>query len=160
MALPLTAFFRHGSRRQQAMADMLGPFFDRFSGRTVIVHCGLDVRWLTELLATGGGGRHLRFDLRHAQSRPVSPLEHVIQRLILPLALPLPLILRIDPDAILVRHLLRSGTICDPSETAWILDEIGTRFHAALRRDANGMRLERSLPPEENSFSLPAGWTT
>ncbi|MHB8346469.1 MAG: hypothetical protein ACYDHM_04640 [Acidiferrobacterales bacterium] len=145
---------RRNARRRGTAHELL---FARFSGRTIIVHSGLGIEWMKELLATGGGGRHLRFDIRQTQPRSPGPLERVVREQVLPLALPLPLVLKIGSKTILVRHLICNDAICHPAEIVWMLDEIGTRFHAALHFGTDGLRLERGLPPEENEINNPSG---
>ncbi len=145
---------RHKRSARQS-ADTFGRFFRRFVGRTVIVHCGLSIDWLAELLTLGGGGGHLRFDIRQRPSSSPRLLEKVIAGEVLALALPLPLMLKVEPGVILVRHLIRDGTICHPSEIAWMLDEIGDRFHAALRLEGGRLHCERGLLPEENEVRMP-----
>ncbi len=128
----------------------LAQFFERFAGRSIIVHRGFQGDWLARLLKLPGGGAYFRLDLRQAHGRP-SPLEQVVQEHVLPLQLPLPLVLRVEADQVLVRHLTRAdGRVLDPSEVGWILDEIPTRHHARLRRQDAGLRVESGLDVADN----------
>ncbi len=143
------------------MPQATGPvarFFERFAGRTVIVHSGLDIDWVAELFTLGGGGGHLRFDVRQIPSSRPQPLERVVTDALLPLALPLPLLLKIGPKAILVRHLIRDGVICPPDNLAWISEEIDDRFHVALRLAGNRLHHIRGIPLDDNDIHvLPTG---
>ena len=153
----LVTLIRRRGRSARRRATAYGPFFAKFTGRTIIVHSGLGIEWTNDLLTVGGGGGHLRFDIRQARPRSPGPLERVVREQVLPLALPLPLVVKVEPTTMLVRHLNRNGTICHPADIVWMLDEIGTRFHAALYLEADGLRLRRGLPPEENEIHS-ASW--
>jgi len=143
-------------RRMAHSPQGLGrAFFERFAGRTILVHDGLGIEWMQELLSMGGGGSHLRFDVRQTRSQPPKPLEWVIQEHILPLTLPLPLLLKIGSKTILVRHLVRHGATCHPGDIAWMLDEIERRFHTALHMEPGLWRIEAGLPPADNEVELP-----
>lgn len=110
---------------------------------------------MRELLTVGGRGGHFRFDIRQSQSQPPSPLDWIIRKHVLELGLPLPLLLKVDHQTIWVRHLTRHEAICHPADIAWILDEIEGSFHAALRREADGLHVEAGLPPQDNDVELP-----
>lgn len=125
-------------------------FFERFAGRSIIVHRGFEDDWLERLLKLPGGGGYFRLDLRQ-DAGAASPLEQVVQAHVLPLELPLPLILRVAADEVLVRHLSRAGGgTLDPSEIGWLLDEIEARHHARLRRQGDTLATERGIDPADN----------
>jgi hypothetical protein len=100
-------------------------FFQRYRARTLIVHTGLTIDWLEELLKQGGGGGHFRIDARLTPARTPTPVEWVVHGFILPLGLPLPLIARVSDDSIGIRHLVRHGAVCHPTDIAWILEDMG-----------------------------------
>ncbi len=110
-------------------------FFERFSVRTIVVHDGLRGEWIPKLLKVGGGVGHLRFDLRQVLSQLPTALEWVVRQHILPLSLPAPLLLKVGPATILIRHLVRHSAVCDPAEIARIRDEIDGRFHVTLHSE-------------------------
>ncbi len=138
-------------------------FFQRYRARTLIVHAGLTVDWLEELLKQGGGGGHFRIDARLTPARTPTPVEWVVHEFIVPLALPLPLIARVSDQSIRIRHLVRHGALCHPSDIAWILDDMGDdgtglgRAHVVLYKHGDGFRAERGIAPEDNAIDTPYG---
>jgi hypothetical protein len=91
-------------------------FVDRYAGRAVIVHGGLSLGWVEELLKEGGGAGHFRFDVRHALGRRPRRIEWLVHEQLLPLQLPLPFFLRVDDNGVRERHLVRNGAPVHPSE--------------------------------------------
>lgn len=145
------------TRRQQR-------FFDRFDRRTLIVHAGLTVQWMEELLKVGGGGGHFRVDTRIPLTEKPTPVEWVVHEFILPLQLPLPVLLRVHTDTIIVRHLTDRGYVRHPADIAWLLDDMKSvdeggrgRVHARLVRHARGFIVERGIPPEDNGIEVGDG---
>ncbi len=67
----------------------------------------------------------------------------------MPLALPHSLVLKIKPETIRVRHTICNDAIFHPADIAWMLDEIGSHCQHALYLEADGLRLERGLPPNK-----------
>lgn len=128
-------------------------FFERFGRRTVIVHRGFDPEWLEQLLKLPGGAGHFRVDARRAPGRRPTPIEWLVHEHLLALELPLPLLVKVGRDELLLRHLTRAGGgMLDPSEIGWILDEIDTRYHARLSRRDDGFEIERGLPVSDNEI--------
>ena len=128
-------------------------FAARFAGRTLIVHAGLSPGWVAELLKEGGGGAHFRFDARRRAPGPPTPLEWVVQRHILPLACPLPLLVKVDADCLYLRHLTRGGAAVHPSEIAWMLDELPRRAHWTLRM-GGAARAAHGIPLNDNRLDF------
>ncbi|OYV74835.1 MAG: hypothetical protein B7Z70_11455 [Acidithiobacillus ferrivorans] len=127
-------------------------FLERFARRTIIMHGGFAPGWLAELLKEPGGGGHFRLDLRIPPGTPPSPIEWVMHRFVLPLDLPLPCILRVDEDAIYLRHLLHGEMVGHPSEIPWMLDSIRERHHARLEAVAGGYQSFAGMPRAENAI--------
>lgn len=143
-------------RRREALAT---SFFGLFEGRSLIVHQGLTAAWIDELLKTGGGGRHLRIDMRTMGADDPAPVAWVLRETVLPLALPLPLILLVESGTIRIRHLRQNGHVRHPADIPWILDDIRdrNREHALVVRDRGHLRAELRLPAEDNDVETPYG---
>lgn len=136
-------------------------FFARYTGRTLIVHAGLSVQWMEELLKVGGGGGHFRFDTRQPPDHKPTPVEWVVHEFILPLHLPLPLLMQVGLNDIAVRHLTDRGYTRHPADIAWLLEDMKSerdggrgRVHARLRSGAAGFIVERGIPPEDNGIKV------
>ena len=145
-------------------AERQERFFARYAGRTLIVHAGLTVDWMEELLKIGGGGGHFRVDTRQMPGRKPTPVEWVVHEFVLPLQLPLPMLLRVHHEAIAVRHLTDKGYVRHPADIAWLLDDMKAeseggrgRVHARLVRAAHGFVVERGIPPEDNGIEVGDG---
>lgn len=123
------------------------------------MHSGLRIDWLKELLSLGGGGAHLRVDLRRTDPRQTSALDWMVYRQILPLRLPLPLLLDVRNDRIDVRHLQRFGSICLPTDIAWIVEDMRTRkrVHASLRCIDDRCNCVQGIPIDDNRYFLEDG---
>lgn len=136
-------------------------FLAQYRGRTLIVHQGLTLEWLRELLSVGGGGAHFRVDLRHTDARAGSPLAQVIHRHILPLQLPLPLLLDVHATGIGVRHLQRFGMMCLPTDIAWIVEDmrVRNRVHAYLRVVDGRLVRTVGIAVDDNRYELDDGTT-
>jgi hypothetical protein len=138
-------------------------FFQRYSGRTLIVHAGLTIDWMEELLKVGGGGGHFRIDTRLPPTKPPTAIEWIVHEHVLPLGLPLPLLMQVSPGLVRIRHLQQHGVVRHPADIAWILDDMGDasagggRVHATLRVDGSALRVERGIPPEDNAVETPYG---
>ncbi|MEJ2554528.1 MAG: hypothetical protein P8079_11235, partial [Gammaproteobacteria bacterium] len=102
------------------------------------------------LLKQPGGGGHFRVDVRPPAERRLSPVEWVTREQVLPLDLPLPLLIVVRDDTLLLRHQTRAGLPDHPSEILWFLDEIDTRYHARLRRGAEGFESEYGIDIKDN----------
>lgn len=143
---------------------LITAFFGRYAGHKLIVHAGLEPDWLKELLKTAGGGGIFRYDRRQAAGSPPAPIEYLVGAFVLPLALPLPLLLVVGADHIRVRHLVRDGRTCHPTDINWILDdmardEAAPRVHAILRRRDGGLAVERGIPVEDNAVDTGYGFS-
>ncbi|MHB1670578.1 MAG: hypothetical protein ACYCVM_00740 [Acidiferrobacter sp.] len=133
-------------------------FFGRYRGRTLIIHQGLTVDWLEELLKLGGGGRHFRFDARTPLDAK-NAVSWVVHRYIVPLELPLPVLCDVGCDTITVRHLLTRGRLGHPADIAWILDDMRdkSRVHATLTREAHRLATRPGLPTADNAYEVDFG---
>jgi hypothetical protein len=129
-------------------------FRARFAGRTVIVHAGLTPGWVEELLKEGGGAGHFRFDVRPAPGRRPTPIEWLVHEQLLPLGLPLPFFLRVEDAGVRLRHLVRNGAPVHPSEIAWMLRELDTRYHAFVDFSGNTARVRRAMAESDNRVAL------
>lgn len=133
-----------------AYDSLLNRFLDRYAGRTLIVHAGFPPEWLEELLRQPGGGGHFRLDLRQIGNGRPTPVEWLLERHVLPLGLPQPLLLKVTREWVYLRHLTRNGTVVHPSEIYWFLEEIEQRHHARLRIEGASLYAERGLDPADN----------
>lgn len=136
---------------------LLARFLGRYMNRTIIVHRGIPGRWLTELLKEPGGAGHFRFDARRAPGRRPTPIEWLVHSHVLHLGLPVPLIVQVREDALRVRHLLRAEHLILPCEVPWLLEEIGTRYHALLRPGEKDLDAARGIALEDNRIEAPYG---
>lgn len=138
-------------------ADPLTLFLTRFSGRTIIIHEGLSIGWIAELMKEAGGGAHFRFDVRNVPGRPPTPIEWLIHRHVLPQRLPLPCLMRVEPGYLRLRHLTRGGRVVHPSELYWMLREFPQRVHLVFDL-ANGALIARSgIPLDDNKVDFDLG---
>jgi len=127
-------------------------FFERFRGRTIILHRGFPPGYLAELLKQPGGGGHFRVDLRQLGSEVDSPMDWLLQRHVLPLDLPTPLLLKVEDETIYLRHLLQGSNPGHPSEILWMLDAIHERHHALLQRMPAGLQPRRGMAVDDNAI--------
>lgn len=132
-------------------AASLAAFRERFTGRTIIVHEGLSIGWVAELMKEAGGGAHFRFDMRKAPDTRPTPIEWFVHRQVLPHGLPLPMLLRVEDACVRVRHLVRNGRIVHPSEIYWMLREMPQRVHLELRFDNDEVIARAKLPVDDNA---------
>ncbi|WP_297396032.1 hypothetical protein [Acidiferrobacter sp.] len=139
-------------------ARLLDRFFARYQGRTLIVHQGLTLDWLEELLKLGGGGGHFRIDTRKPENRD-SPVLWLAHHFILPLNLPLPVLCDVGPATIAIRHLHCAGRLCHPADIAWILEDmrVRARVHAALSRDSHRLVTRLGLAVGDNTYEMDLG---
>ncbi|PKY10203.1 hypothetical protein B1757_10810 [Acidithiobacillus marinus] len=127
-------------------------FLKRFNGRTLIVHRGFPDQYFKELLEQPGGGGHFRIDTRIAPSHPPTPIEWVVHQHVLPLDLPLPLLIKVDADALYLRHLLHGTHAGHPSEILWMLDAIRERYHVRLDRQQGTYQAVPGMAVEDNDI--------
>lgn len=125
-------------------------FLERFAGRTVIVHQGLTIGWVSELMKEAGGGAHFRFDMRKPPAGRPTPIEWVMHRHVLPHRLPMPLLIKVDGRDLLIRHLLRNEMPVHPSELYWMLGEFPDRRHLKLTAAGKGFVMSRGMPVSDN----------
>ena len=118
--------------------ELTRRFLQTYEGRTLIIHAGLDMAWLEELLRQPGGAGHFRIDLRRPPGRRPTPVEWLAHEQIRPLGLPLPLLVKVTPGILFLRHLTRGKGLVEPGEILWLLDEIEQRYHALLRSAGDG----------------------
>lgn len=133
-------------------SSRLARFFDRFRRQVIIVHRGFAAEWLEALFKLPGGAGYFRFDVRQAPGWRPTPIEWVVHRHVMPLELPVPLLMKVGREELLLRHLTRDGKVLDPSEIGWMLDEIETRHHARLVRSGDAFEVERGLPVGDNDI--------
>lgn len=136
--------------------DLRERFLDRFAGRTIIVHQGLTIGWVSELMKEAGGGAHFRFDARALPVKRPTPIEWVVERHILPLRLPMPLLIKIDGRDLLIRHLVRNEMPVHPSEIYWMLGEFPERIHFELNASGQGFAMSRRMPVSDNFVDFNA----
>jgi hypothetical protein len=143
--------------RRRDPHTLLARFLERYMNRTIIVHEGLDLGWIEELLKQAGGGGHFRIDARQSPGDEPTPVEWLVHQHVLALGLPLPLIIQVREDGIRIRHLRQGQRTVHPSELLWLLDEIGSRYHALLRPVPDGLHVERSIAVDDNRIEGPYG---
>ncbi len=136
--------------------DLRERFLDRFAGRTIIVHQGLTIGWVGELMKEAGGGAHFRFDARTLPAKRPTPIEWMVERHVLPLCLPMPLLIKIDGRNLLIRHLMRNGMPVHPSEIYWMLGEFPERTHIVLSASGQGFKISRKMPVSDNLVDFNA----
>lgn len=131
-------------------------FFGKFAGKTLIVHAGLGVAWIEELLKLGGGGGHFRIDVRRSESGPETPVEWLVRHAIVPQQLPLPVIIVVDANRLRVRHLRDGQHLCHPVSIAWILEDIRVRdrVHVELTYLKGVFHVARPLAVEDNRSGM------
>ncbi|MBU2754301.1 hypothetical protein HFU84_05740 [Acidithiobacillus sp. CV18-2] len=130
--------------------SLLDRFFTRFARRSIIVHAGFPEGYFAELLKQPGGGGHFRVDVRIAPSNPPSPMDWVIHKQVLTLDLPLPLLIKVGEEELYIRHLVQGKTAGHPSEILWMMDCLGERYHARLRRSRGSLLAERGMDVSDN----------
>lgn len=149
----MLSFFAKKPAASQAV-DLEQAFADRFAGRTLILHAGLSPGWVDELLKEGGGGAHFRIDVRRRPVGAPTPVEWVVQQHILPLACPLPVLIKVERGCLRLRHLTRSGIPVHPSEIIWMLEELPQRAHWALHIGGGGWHAERGIALADNRIQF------
>lgn len=137
--------------------DLRQRFLARYTGCTLIVHEGLTIGWVSELLKEAGGAGHFRFDVRQFDPHKPSPIEWVVHAYIKPLAMPLPALIKIEKDVLFLRHLTRNGKPVHPSEINWMLGEFPRKVHYILRLSTDGFVAEQGMPISENAVDYEAG---
>lgn len=143
--------------RERRRAERLAhEFFRKFAGRTLIVHAGLGVSWIEELLKLGGGGAHFRIDTRGPASRPETAVEWLVRNAIVPQALPLPVVVLVDPNRLRIRHLRDGKHVCHPASIAWILEDIRdrNRVHVELVYVDGRFTATRPLAIDDNRSGM------
>lgn len=133
-------------------------FLQRFAGKTIIVHAGLSIGWVSELNKEAGGGSHFRIDARNAPSRKPTPIEWVVHHHILPHKLPLPLLVKVNGAQLLIRHLTRNYAPVHPSEIYWMLGEFPERAHLVLTTGGQGFAVTRGIPVSDNAVDYDVGF--
>ncbi|MHB1678560.1 MAG: hypothetical protein ACYCSS_13705 [Sulfuriferula sp.] len=131
-------------------------FLVRFAGRTIIVHDGLTIGWVSELMKEAGGGAHFRLDARQAPSPRPTPIEWVVHHHVLPQKLPLPLLIKVEGETLLMRHLVRNEMPVHPSEIYWMLGEFPDRCHLKLSAAGNGFSIARGISIADNFVDFDA----
>ncbi len=139
-------------------------FFDRYAGRSLIVHGGFPDGWLGKLCQEPGGAGHFRIDIRQRPFREKVPLRRLypvqwlVREHILPLDLPLPVLIRVHGrDHLKARHLRRHGGLCDPAEVAMIYADMVKRPHVLLVPEDKGFAVDRLLEPGDSRVASPYG---
>ena len=133
-------------------------FFTRFGGRSIIVHSGLSIGWVSELLKEAGGGQHFRIDARRPPSRRPTPIEWVVHQHLITHHLPMPFVVKIVSNQLWVRHLVRNDMPVHPSEIYWMLSEFPDNFHLKLTIAGKGFITERGMSIADNAINLNATW--
>lgn len=131
-------------------------FLQRFACRTIIVHHGLSIGWVAELMKEAGGGAHFRIDARLLSAKRPTPIEWFVRRHLLAHELPLPLLVKVDGERLLVRHLVRNGMPVHPSEIYWMLGEFPDRRHLELTVSGDGFAMVRGMDVDDNFIDFDA----
>lgn len=137
--------------------DLRQRFLARYTGCTLIVHEGLTIGWVSELLKEAGGAGHFRFDIRQPVGSKPTPIEWVVHQHVMPLHLPLPLLIKVEQTQLLIRHLTRQGKPVHPSEINWMLREFPEKAHYVLRVSGESFIPEAGMPISENAVDYEAG---
>ena len=150
--------------REPDPQDMQRAFFERYAGRTLVVHEGLPEGWLGKLVHEPGGGGHFRIDVTQSAFREETPLRRLypvqwlVRQHILPPGLPRPLLVKGEGrDHLRARPLRRHGGVCDPAEVGMILEDMTERPHALLYPEQGDFTVDRILDPEDNRVDSPYG---
>jgi hypothetical protein len=133
-------------------------FLARFAGKTIIVHDGLSIGWVSELVKEAGGGAHFRIDVRRQPGRRPTPIEWVVHQQLLPHKLPMPFLVKVEHERLLVRHLVRNDMPVHPSEIYWMLTEFPDNHHLLLTAAGKGFIVKRGMSVAENAVNLNATW--
>ena len=164
MASGLLNRLRNRLRRDPDPAALRQAFFDRYAGRSLIVHEGLPDGWLGKLMHEPGGAGHFRIDVRQPAFRPAAPrrelypVQYLVREHLLSLQLPLPFLVKVeDRDHLRARHLRRHGGVCDPAEVAMILEDMTQRPNALLVPEDGGFAVDWVLEVEDNGVETPYG---
>lgn len=120
------------------------------------MHEGLELKWLEQLLKVGGGAAHFRINAQRLPSDRHTPVEWVVQRFILPLALPAPLLVIVYDHSLAVRHLRHREHVFDPSEIPSVLDDmrLRNRVHARVTDHEGQLTIEREMRAVDNDYEL------
>lgn len=133
-------------------------FLARFTGKTIIVHDGLSIGWVSELVKEAGGGAHFRIDARRLPGRRPTPIEWVVHQHLLPHKLPMPLLVKVEGEHLLVRHLVRNEMPVHPSEIYWMLTEFPDSYHLKLSAAGRSFIASRGMSVADNAVNLNATW--
>lgn len=134
-------------------AEQTEAFFNRFTGRTLILHAGLPAWWTGELTALAGGGAHLRLDVRQIGDTRPTPVEWMARQHILPQNPPLPLLVRVEQQQVLrIRHLQSGNNLLHPSDLWWILQEFDQRWHFRIQVLAEGCQVDNGIALHDNDL--------
>lgn len=123
----------------------------------MIVHAGVSVGWVTELLKEAGGAGHFRFDTRQCPGKKPTPIEWIVHQHVVPLHLPLPLLVKVEQNELLIRHLTRNSKPVHPSEIFWMLKEFPKKAHYLLRVCGESFVAEVGMPVSENTIDYDDG---
>lgn len=133
-------------------------FLARFAGRSIIVHTGLSIGWVGELVKEAGCGQLFRIDARRPPSRRPTPIEWVVHQHLMGHHLPTPFIVKVVGSELWVRHLVRNDMPVHPSEITWMLSEFPDNYHLKLTAAGKGFIAERGMSVAENAINLDATW--
>ena len=131
-------------------------FLARFAGRTVIVHAGLSIGWVGELVKEAGGGAHFRIDARRIPSHRPTPIEWVVHQHLMPHKIPMPFLLKVDGEHLLIRHLVRNDMPVHPSEIYGMLGEFPIRHHLKLSVAGKGFIAAQGISIADNEVNFDA----
>lgn len=126
----------------------------RFNGRSLIVHSGFPESWLKELLSEPGGGNFFRMDIRVQGGTKPTPVEKFIHEQVLPLNVPLPFLAKVEEEDFYIRHLLRDGSLIDPSEVGLMHSEIKERYHFRLSLRKAKTEIYPGMALNENEIDI------
>jgi hypothetical protein len=80
----------------------------------------------------------------------------VVHQHVLPHKLPLPLLVKVEGERMLVRHLVRNDMPVHPSEIYWMLGEFPGRCHLQLQASGKGFLAERGMSVADNVVDFDA----
>ncbi|NOT16695.1 MAG: hypothetical protein HOP20_01340 [Sulfuriferula sp.] len=133
-------------------------FLQRYAGRAIIVHTGVSIGWVSELIKEAGCGQLFRIDARNQPSRRPTPIEWVVHQHLLKHHLPTPFIVKVIDETLWIRHLVRNNMPVHPSEIHWMLSEFPDNYHLKLTVAGAGFTVERGMSINDNAINLNATW--
>jgi hypothetical protein len=76
-----------------------------------------------------------------------------------PQKVPLPLLVKVNGERLLIRHLTRNHVPVHPSEIYWMLGEFPERVHLVLTVGGKGFVATRGMPVSDNAVDFDAAFS-